>query len=170
MAGRPSVLALLALLAAQGRVAAAPGSPAPILDSRLSRGVRSAVERSFPLAHQRIGGYRACGGLFARLGAEGTSRMAATSYHPATPEKQRRHCRGTTHAFTRVGDTRVALCPSCRTAQEDRGRPHPDPRGPALRGTDRVPGRPRGPRLRGHHAHGDGGLRPLLTGPLTPAR
>lgn len=112
MAGRPSVLALLALLAAQGRVAAAPGSPAPILDSRLSRGVRSAVERSFPLAHQRIGGYRACGGLFARLGAEGTARMAATSYHPATPEKQRRHCRGTTHAFTRVGDTRVALCPS----------------------------------------------------------
>ena len=111
MAGGPSVLALLALLAAEG-VAAAPGSPAPILDSRLSGGVRSAVERSFQFAHHRIGGYRACGGLFAGLGAEGTATLAATSYYPATPEQQRRHCHGTTHAFTRVGDTSVGLCPS----------------------------------------------------------
>ena len=86
MAGSPSVLALLALLAAQGRAGAAPSSPAPILDSGLSDAVRIAVERSLPVAHQRIVRHRECGRLFARLGAEGTATMAATSYHPATPE------------------------------------------------------------------------------------
>ena len=111
MAGRSSVLALLALLTVPGRVAAAADSPA-LLDPRLPTGVRSAVERSLPLAHERIVGLRACGGLFARLGTEGTARMAAASYHPATPEQQRRYCRGTTYALTRVGDTRVDLCPS----------------------------------------------------------
>ena len=109
MADHPSVVALLALLTARGPLTAT-GPPAPILDSALSGGVRQAVERSFPLAHQRIGGYRACGRLFARLGADGTSRLAATSYHPATPEQQRRHCRGTTHALTLIGESRVALC------------------------------------------------------------
>ena len=111
MAGLASVLTLLALLTAQGRVAAAPGSPAPTLDSGLSDAVRIAVERSLPLAHQRIVRHRACGRLFARLGAEGTATMAAASYHPATPEQRRRYCRGTTYALTRVGDTRVDLCP-----------------------------------------------------------
>jgi hypothetical protein len=109
MAGDPSVLALFAVLTAGGRV---PGPPAPILDSGLSGDVKSAVERSFPFAHHRIGGQRACGGLFARLGAEGRATLAATSYYPATPEQQRRHCHGTTHAFTQVGGTSVGLCPS----------------------------------------------------------
>ena len=104
-----SAVALLALLAAPGRP-----SPVPVLDSRLSEGVRRAVALSFPLAHQRVAGQGACGGLFARLGAEGAAIMAATSYHPATPEQQRRYCRGTTHALTQVGDSRVALCPSFR--------------------------------------------------------
>ena len=108
MAGA-SVVVLLALLAAPGRA-----SPAPVLGSRLSEGLRRAVELSFALAHQRVNGPGACGGLFARLGAEGAAIMAATSYHPATPEQQRRYCRGTTHALTHVGDSRVALCPSFR--------------------------------------------------------
>jgi hypothetical protein len=87
--------------------------------------LRIAVERSFPFAHQRVDGQRACGGLFARLGAEGTATLAATSYHPATPEQQRRHCHGTTHAFTRVGDTSVGLCPSFGALRKTEAPPTP---------------------------------------------
>ena len=109
MIGLPSVFVLLmTLTAARGGTTAA----ARLDGLELPPAVRDALARSLPLAQERIGGQRACGALFTRLGAEGTARLAATSYRLAAGERGGRSCRRGVHALTAVGGTVVALCPS----------------------------------------------------------
>jgi len=85
---------------------------APTLEPPLPSRVRSVVEESLPLAYERLAAHRTCRALFARLGADGAATLAATSYYAASPSEERRYCRGTSHALTRVGDLRVGLCRS----------------------------------------------------------
>jgi len=87
-------------------------SRGPRLHPQLSERAASRVDSAIPVAHQRLRDHRSCRALFANLGADGVAMPDATSYYPASVKEERRYCRGSSYAPTRVGSPAVRLCRS----------------------------------------------------------
>jgi hypothetical protein len=88
------------------------GASLALVDGPVLAELAPSPEPPLPSRYERLAAYRTCRALFARLGADGPATLAATSYYAASPSEERRYCRGTSHALTRVGNLRVGLCRS----------------------------------------------------------
>jgi hypothetical protein len=80
--------------------------PSPVLSqratARLAEGIR--------VGHERLRKHASCRALFERLGDDGAATLDRASYHPASPEQERKHCRRGVFALTTVGASAVVLC------------------------------------------------------------
>jgi hypothetical protein len=74
----------------------------PRVSANLAEGMR--------VGHESLRRHASCRALFARLGSDGAAELGGASYHAASSEQERKHCRRGVFAFTTVGASAVALC------------------------------------------------------------
>jgi hypothetical protein len=80
--------------------------------SRLSERVARKLNEGIPVVKERLRSHASCRALFSRLGSDGAAKVEDASYHAASAEQERKHCRRGVFALTTVGAPAVALCRS----------------------------------------------------------